>query len=173
MKKLLLALGILVAVAGVASAEDAGGFGLGAGMVKVKDSDSSQLWLTANVRWMLADNLALEPEIGWYRWTAGTGGDDRVDVFNGGGSALIILPVEKIDLFAGVGLGAHMYRASSSGMSSTETHLGYHGLAGIDLHASRGVSLFGAVRYEIISLGSGLDSVKQFKLYGGLRFRSH
>jgi hypothetical protein len=171
MKRLVLALGIFIAVAAVASAEDDGGFGLGVGMVKVKDSDSSQLWLTANVRWMLADNLALEPEIGWFRATGS--GDDHTDVFNGGGSVLLILPAQKVDLFAGVGLGAHMYRDSSAGVTNTNTYLGYHGLAGVDLHASRGISLFGAVRYEIISIGSGLDSLKQFKLYGGLRFRSH
>jgi hypothetical protein len=166
MKRIVLALGIvLVATAATAMADD-GGFGLGAGIV----SDRSQLWLTANVRWMLADNLALEPEIGWYRWTQAGGGDAHTDVFNGGGSALFIIPAEKVNIFAGVGLGAHMYRSSASGTSSTDTHLGYHGLAGIDLQASRGVSLFGAVRYEIIQVGH--DNAGQWKLYGGLRFRS-
>jgi hypothetical protein len=169
MKRLVLALGIFVAVAAVASAEDDGGFGLGVGMVKVKDSDSSQLWLTANVRWMLADNLALEPEIGWYRVSVTASA--HADEFNGGGSALLILPADKVDLFAGVGLGAHMSRLAGAGDSSTETRLGYHGLAGVDLKASRSISLFGAVRYEIIRVDP--DNIKQWKLYGGLRFRSH
>jgi hypothetical protein len=171
MKKLVLALGILaVATAATAMADD-GGFGLGAGIVHVKDADSSQLWLTANLRWMLADNLALEPEIGWYRVTPVAGEDDHTDVFNGGGSLLFIIPSEKASIFAGAGLGAHMFRSSGGGVSSTDTKLGYHGLAGVDLKASRGISLFGAVRYEIIPIDP--ESIKQFKVYGGLRFRSH
>ena len=170
MKRLAFALGMLVVAAGVAAAEDNGGFGLGAGIVSVKDSGTSRLWLTANMRWMLADNLALEPEIGWYRMpvTASVNADE----FNGGGSVLLILPANKVDLFAGLGLGAHMSRLSSSGGSNTETQLGYHGLAGVDLKASRSISLFGAVRYEIVNSNTDVKT-KLWKFYGGLRFRSH
>jgi len=169
MKRLVLALGILVlATAATATAGDAGGFGLGAGIVKVKDVDGSNLWLTANMRTMLAANLALEPEIGWYRESAD---DDHMDAFNGGGSLLFVFPTEKAALFAGAGLGAHMFRYSLGWSSSTETKLGYHGLAGADLYASPSISLFGAIRYEIIKFDS--ENLKQWKLYGGLRFRSH
>lgn len=172
MKKLVLALGILIVATAATAMADDGGFGLGAGVVSVKDSGTSQLWLTANLRLMLADNLALEPEIGWYRASDSAGGDDHVDVFNGGGSALFIIPAQKVDFFAGVGLGAHMYRTAVSGASNTETHLGYHGLAGVDLQASRSISLFGAVRYEIINSNAAVNT-KQWKFYGGLRFRTH
>jgi hypothetical protein len=172
MKKLVLALGILIAATATAAMADDGGFGIGAGIVKVKTEDTSHLWLTANLRLMMAANLALEPEIGWFRETAG---DDHVDVFNGGGSLLFIIPSHQVNVFAGAGLGAHMYRSSVSGSSSSETHLGYHGLAGLDLKASEGVSLFGAVRYEIVDaeVNTAGDKLKQWKVYGGLRFRSH
>lgn len=164
MKRFAIVLGLLIGVTGTAAAADSGGFGLGIGMVKVKDAETSNLWLTANLRTMLADNLALEPEVGWYRDK-----DSKTNVFNGGGSLLLVFPTRKIDVFAGAGLGAHMYRYTG-GVGNT-TKLGYHGLAGVDLLASDSVSLFGAVRYEIVKYDS--VNVKQWKLYGGLRFRSH
>ena len=180
MKRIVLALGVLaVATAATAMADD-GGFGLGAGIVTAKDWGIAPLWVTANYRLMLADNVALEPEIGWYRVTDNFSGGDiidtgdvHMDVFNGGGSLLLIYPLEKVAFFAGAGLGAHLYRFSGgSGSASTQTHVGYHGLAGVDVKASRRISLFGAVRYEIIHADT-IDFVKQWKIYGGVRFRSH
>jgi hypothetical protein len=170
MKRLLLALGI-VTVATLATAADGGGFGLGAGMVKIKDTDDSHLWLTANWRLMLADNLALEPEVGWYRSTPVPGEEEHTNVFNGGGSVLFIVSSDRADVFAGVGLGARVSRSSAGDITSSDTKLGYHGLAGVELKASEGISLFGAVRYEIIPVDPA--SIKQLKIYGGLRFRSH
>ena len=173
MKKLVLALGILIAAtAATATMADDGGFGIGAGIVKVKTEDTSHLWLTANLRLMMAANVALEPEVGWFRETEG---DEHVDVFNGGGSLLFIIPSHQVNVFAGAGLGAHMSRTSIAGGSSSDTHLGYHGLAGLDLKASGAVSLFGAVRYEIVDVevNTAGDKLKQWKFYGGLRFRSH
>jgi Outer membrane protein beta-barrel domain len=164
MKRLAIVLGLLIGVTTTAAAADSGGFGLGIGMVKVKDSDTSNLWLTANLRTMLATNVALEPEVGWYHNSLGD-----FHAFNGGGSLLIVFPTRKVDVFAGAGLGAHMFRYS--GGNGNTTKLGYHGLAGADLLASDGISLFGAVRYEVIKFDS--VNVKQWKLYGGLRFRSH
>jgi hypothetical protein len=171
MKRLVVALGVLVLASAAAAMADDGGFALGAGMVKVKGSDGSHLWLTANARWMLADTLALEPEIGWYRSTPVPGQDDHTNVFNGGGSLLLIFPLEKVSAFMGAGLGAHMYRSSTGGITSSDTKLGYHGLAGVDLKASQRASLFGAVRYEIIPIDP--ETIKLWKLYGGLRFRTH
>jgi len=171
MRKLTFALGLAALVAAATATADDGGFGLGAGMVKVKGSDSSNLWLTANVRWMLSNNLALEPEIGWYRSTPVPGEDDRTNVFNAGGSALFIVPSERANIFAGLGLGAHVYRSSSGDITSSDTKLGYHGLAGLDIKIAERITIFGAVRYEIIPLDPA--SIKQLKVYGGLRFRTH
>jgi hypothetical protein len=164
MKRLAIVLGLLIIASTTAAAADSSGFGLGIGMVKVKDADKSNLWLTCNLRTMLGGYVALEPEVGWYHDSLGD-----VHAFNGGGSLLIVVPTRQVDVFAGAGLGAHMFRYSG-GVGNT-TKLGYHGLAGVDLLASSTVSLFGAVRYEIINSNTDVKT-KQWKLYGGLRFRS-
>jgi hypothetical protein len=173
MKRVALAFGLLVVLStGLAYAEGGGGLGLGAGLVKVKDSTGSNLWLTANLRLKVNRSFALEPEVGWYREKSGvTGSSDKQDVINAGGSALFLIPSEQVELFFGPGLGAHMFRTSISSLTSTETKLGYHGVAGVELKASSSLRLFGAVRYEIIPFDGG--DRKQWKFYAGLRFATN
>jgi hypothetical protein len=142
--------------------------GLGAGVVKIEDVDQSKLWVTGNVRLGLGDRFALEPEVGWY-------GEDEeffgttisVDVINFGGSALILFPLERVDLFLGGGAGGHMFRLSGGGESTSETELGLHALGGLDLPVSDSIKLFGAARYEIIQHED--ENTKQWKFYGGIR----
>jgi hypothetical protein len=172
MKRLATAFVILLAASVTASAGDSGGFGFGAGSVKVKDVEGSHLWLTANLRTMLHDYVALEPEVGWYRESVG---GFSMNVFNTGGSLLLVLPARKFDVFGGAGLGAHIYRYSeewrSIHVAVNTTRLGYHFMGGADLIPTNTISLFGVVRYEIVTFDE--VDVKQWKVYGGLRFRAH
>jgi len=155
---LLVAL-ILLGVPGETRA-DGISFGVGAGVITSDDFDASKLWLTGNLRFNLSDNLVLEPEAGWY-------GETHVNVFNFGGSALILIPTERVELFAGGGVGAHMYQWSGEALDESEAYLGLHVLGGLDLAVSDTWKLFGATRYEIIQADGG--NAKQWKFYGGLR----
>jgi len=174
MKRIIVALGMLAVLMSATAYADGGGVGLGVGILKIKDADDSSLWFTGNFRLNLSPSFVLEPEVGWAREKVeGYYGDYNVDLINFGGSALFIVPAEKIEFFIGGGLGAHMMRVSGDDIDSeSETKLGFHGLAGLDLKASEAISLFGAVRYEIINT-DGDEKQKQWKIYGGLRFRSH
>ncbi|MBN2370285.1 MAG: outer membrane beta-barrel protein [Vicinamibacteria bacterium] len=161
----------LFCVLGAVNAGAEGGLGLGAGIVKFQDCEGcvTPLWLTANLRVKVNRNFAFEPEAGWYRHKEG---DASTNAFNFGGSALIIVPSEQVDLFGGGGAGAHMFRLSYGGSSETTTKFGFHFLGGVDLKVADSMSLFGAIRYEIIDYeGFGFedDTLKQWKFYGGLR----
>jgi opacity protein-like surface antigen len=145
---------LLVATPGL-YAEEGGGFGIGAGIVKFSKMNPT---------------FAIEPEAGWYRESEDLFGTTiKTDAFNFGGSALLIIPSEKVDLWGGAGLGAHMFHVSDGGGSTTK--LGFHFLGGVDLKASDSMALFGAARYEIINTDS-TEKLKQWKFYGGLRFTS-
>lgn len=162
MKRLLIP---VVSIGVLALGAQAAALGLGAGVVQIEDADSSQLWVTANVRLPVGENFALEPEVGWYRES-----EDEVtlDVINLGGNALFVYSAaEQVELWAGGGAGAHTYRVSVGDESESETRLGIHFLGGVDLKLSDSLKLFGAIRYEIIQAD---ESFHQWKLYAGLRF---
>jgi hypothetical protein len=162
-------------VLGAADVGAEGGVGLGAGIVKFQDCEGcvTPLWLTANIRFKVNRNFALEPEGGWYRHTEDALGTEfTTDAFNFGGSALILIPTEQVEVFGGGGAGAHMFRVSGGGVVETETKFGFHFLGGADLKVTDSMNLFGAIRYELIDYkGVGLeeDTLKQWKFYGGIR----
>jgi opacity protein-like surface antigen len=168
----------LLGACGTSAFADGGGFGVGAGIVSRVNCDGCKtpLWLTANLRVKLNRNFALEPEAGWYREKEDIlGVDITQNAFNFGGSALVLIPSEQVEIFAGGGAGAHMFRLSGAGDSTTDTKLGIHFLGGLDLKVSDSMSLFGAIRYEMINvsdetdLGDADDWAKQWKFYGGIR----
>jgi hypothetical protein len=162
-------------VLGAATAGAEGGVGLGAGIVKFQDCDDCvmPLWLTANLRINVNRNFALEPEAGWYRHTEDyLGTEFTTNAFDFGGNALILIPTEQVEFWGGGGAGAHMFRVSGAGEASTETKFGFHFLGGVDLKVSDAMSLFGAIRYELIDykdVGLVEDTLKQWKFYGGIR----
>lgn len=152
-----------------AQADGSVAVGLGAGVVMPEDSDESPLWLTANLRFAVSDNFFLEPEAGWYRESESLlGVEVNMDAINLGGSALFLIPTEKVDVFAGGGAGAHIFNFSGGGSSDSHTELGFHVLGGLDLKVSETLKLFGAARYEIVQFEG--EDLKQWKFYAGVRF---
>ena len=174
----VLAAAAAVALAPSAHAQTSGSLGLGVGVVKPKDIDST-VWFTGTLRLPLSANLALEPEIGYWKKTAEEGAAKAsLEDLHFGGSALLVFPSERVEIFVGGGAGAHRLKGKLGvfgvGIDRTETKLGLHILGGIDIRASDSLTVFGAARWERIRLGDeddGDDDLDTTKFYGGLRFR--
>lgn len=171
-----LALGglALMATAPV-QAQDQGSLSLGLGIVKPEDIDST-LWVTANYRFKLTGNLVLEPEAGIWKKTEGEG-DLEISLrdLNVGANLLYVSQMRKTSLWGGAGLGAHILKGTLAlgglgSESESETKLGVHLLGGLDYGLQDSLDLYGAVRYDLVSL-EGDSNLNQAKFYAGLRYR--
>lgn len=154
---------------------DAQGLGAGAGVVRIEDGGSS-LFLTASMRVKLFGPILLEPEVGyWKKSEAGLGGEVSADDLSVGGNVLVVVPAHPLELFGGIGAGAHFLdrSAGSAGLlaRSEQTKLGLHLMAGLDFVVSDSLNLFGAVRRDTFKDDDVGPVQSQTKIYGGLRFK--
>jgi len=176
------ALAALVTLAsGLAAAQDEGaGLGLGAGAVRPdvgSESLRSTAWFTGNLRLKVSRYVAVEPEAGYWKRTETVAGVElSLEDLNFGGSALIIIPADRVEIWGGAGGGGHRLKgtlAPGLGLSASEsrTKFGWHLLGGIDIKLSDHAAVFGAGRYDRIKGDAAQDErdLDLTKLYGGLR----
>ncbi len=145
--------------------------GVGVGYVKPEDVDGT-FWLVANGRYKFASNLAVEPEIGYWRRSEGVPGLFEVSLsdFSVGGHVLLLLPAaDRLQVFVGGGPGVHFLRGAVGffGLeaSETETKFGVHLLGGVEADVAESLAVFGAGHFDLVS------EANQFKVYGGLRYK--
>jgi hypothetical protein len=144
--------------------------GLGAGYVDPSDVGGTAFF-TGNVRFDVARNVALEPEVGYWKKSESVPGlvDVSIKDLNFGVNVLYQFPTSgSLRFSAGAGLGAHVLKGAVGVLgfseSASETKLGGQLLAGLDLKVSSAVALFANARYDLVS------DFNQFKVYGGVRF---
>lgn len=160
---------LFLVAAGSASAGDVG-IGLGAGYVDPSDVGGT-FWLTGNVRFKVAESVAIEPEVGYWKKSESVPGliDASVKDINVGANVLYLIPSgEKLLISLGGGVGAHFLKGAVGVLgfeeSESETKFGGQLLAGLDFEVAANVALFANVRYDLVS------DFNQFKAYGGIRF---
>lgn len=158
-----------VIIAGRASAGETA-VGLGAGYVDPSDIGGTA-WFTGNVRIKVAESVAVEPEVGYWKKTESIPGllDVSVEDINVGANVLYLVPAgDKVVASLGGGIGAHFLKGAVGALgfeeSDTETKFGGNIQAGLDLKVAENVALFANARYDLVS------DFNQFKVYGGVRF---
>jgi hypothetical protein len=148
--------------------------GVGAGVVKLENDDESSLFLTGNLRLTLVGPLKLEPEVGYWKRTARLGpAEASFEDFSLGANGVVVIPAHPLELFGGLGVGAHFLNRSAgiAGLTrdSDATEVALHLLAGVDFRVSDTLNFFGAVRRD--AFGDDSEARDQTKFYGGLRFK--
>src|SRR5262249_53935489 len=120
--------------------------------------------------------LALEPEVGYWKKTETfLGVESSLEDLSFGGSALIIIPASRIELWGGGGAGGHRIKGKLAGfgtsVSESQTKFGWHFLGGIDLKLSDHAAIFGAGRYDRVKgdATAGEPDLDETKFYAGLR----
>ena len=160
---------VLFALSGAPAAAQS--IGVGAGVVKLENDDQSSLFLTGNLRVRLLGPLMLEPEVGY--WKRSGPGEASFEDFSLGANGVVVLPAHPLEIFGGIGVGAHFLNRSAgiAGLArdSDATEFGLHLLAGLDFRVSDTLNFFGAVRFD--AFGDDSDARDQTKFYGGLRFK--
>ena len=168
-----LAISLAVAVFSCSEAY-AQSIGAGAGIVKLEKEEGSSLYLTANVRFPLLGPLHLEPELGYFKRTEQiAAGELSFEDFSLGANALLVIPGSRIQVFGGVGIGAH-FLDRSAGIAqiirdAQSTDTAFHVLGGLDVSLSGPLVLFGVARKDVF--GDDTDARDQTKFYGGLRLK--
>jgi opacity protein-like surface antigen len=175
MRRWFLVLAVLLIVPTRPAQADGGSLGLGVGVSKT-DPLPDSLFLTGNFRIPLVSYLQLEPEVGYWKKDYTLAGVDlSAEDLSFGGNAILVIPVTRLSIWGGGGVGAHRLKGSLGipgllTISDSETKLGIHLLGGLDISLSPKLSLFGAGRYNIIQTGSGgKDNTHETQFYGGLR----
>lgn len=162
---------VFVAFAAPASAQS---IGAGAGIVKLEQDDESSLFLTGNLRIGLLGPIVLEPEVGYWKRTEPVGtGEATFEDLSLGANGLLVVGGDKLELFGGVGLGAH-FLDRSAGIAgiirdSKSTDVAVHVLGGVDFKLSGALNAFGVVRRDVF--GDASDARDQTKFYAGLRLK--
>jgi len=168
-------LAVVLALATLApAAARAQSIGVGAGIVKLEQDDQSSLFLTGNLRLKILGPIVLEPEVGYWKRTFPTGaGEAKFEDFSVGANGLVVIPGHTVELFGGVGLGAHFLDRSAgiAGLirDSKKTDIAIHLLVGLDVRLSSSVNGFGVARRD--AFGSDSEARDQTKFYGGLRLK--
>lgn len=171
MKRFLLSMLILSALADVAQAQD-NSVGIGVGFVDPEVVDGT-LWFTANAQIKVAHRLVIEPEVGYWSKSEKIPGlvEASIKDLNAGVNVLYVPTTTGSLLFGiGAGLGAHFLKGEVGVLdvfseSETETKFGVHLLGSLGYKVTEGFSVFGNVRYDLVS------DINQLKLYAGVRFK--
>lgn len=133
--------------------------GLGAGFVNAASSIGSAPWFTANVRFAVAKNVAVEPEVGF--WSKSESYLGLADVsfrdINVGATALYLVPSnDKLHFVVGAGIGAHMVKGAVGILgfeaSDTSTEFGPHVLGGLEYQVADAVRVFANARYVLAAV---------------------
>jgi len=161
---------LLVAAFPASAAAGETGIGIGAGYVDPSDVGGTA-WFTGNVRFKVAEAVAIEPEVGYWKKSESVPGlvDVSVKDLNVGANVLYLVKAGKdVTVSLGGGAGAHFLKGAVGVLgfeeSDTETKFGAQILAGLDFKIATNVALFADVRYDFVS------DLNQFKAYGGIRF---
>jgi hypothetical protein len=177
MKRVLARLLILTAFVLLARSSGAEGPSIAAGIGTVTPTNvNSTLWVTGSVRFPIGRFFAIEPEVGyWSKSEEVFNVQTSLNDLNFGATALIVIPIDRIKIFFGAGGCVHHIqgRVGVTGLGSASdstTKGGYQVLGGIDLRVGQSLSLFGAARYDGVTLDNG-QKFDQTKFYGGLRLR--
>jgi hypothetical protein len=174
-RRLALALGGVLLLAGVPG--EAGDVWLGAGVGEVKpEGVKATLAWSGELRFGLSKHFALQPDIGyWKRKETVAGISVSGSDFSFGATALFLLPLRPVRIFVGAGPSIHHLSGdvASYGValaSDSLTRVGITTLAGLDIEVSRSVAFFFAARYDWVSLAtSNPDNINQRTWYGGFR----
>jgi len=127
-------------------------------------------WFTVNARWTLNEKLMLEPEAGY--WTKTTelipGIETTMKDRSLGMNLVHPIHRKRVGFFVGAGLGVHLLESSADVQGTPtegdrELKEALHLFGGLE-YDLRGLTLFGAVRFDIIA------DANQSKIYGGVRF---
>jgi opacity protein-like surface antigen len=170
----LVGLGLLAG-----ASADAGDIWLGAGIGQVKpEGVNATVAFRGELRLGLGKHFALQPDLGyWKRSETVSGISVSASDFSFGATALLVLPVRPLRIYAGAGPSVHHISGdvASYGFSVASdslTRVGLTALGGLDLEISRSAAFFLAARYDWVSLEtSAPDSINQRTLYGGFRLR--
>jgi hypothetical protein len=147
--------------------------GIGLGFVKPSNVDGT-VWFTANMHFKVAENVVVEPELGYWKKSMSFPPilDVSISDFDAGANLLYVAPPSKsssIRLSAGAGLGVHFLSGQAGVLgfttSDSSTKLGAHLLAGATFGRSKSLRFFANARYDIVS------DLSQFKHSGGVRFK--
>jgi opacity protein-like surface antigen len=151
--------------------------GLGIGQVKPEGVNAT-IAFSGELRLGLGKHFALQPDIGyWKRSETVSGISVSASDFSFGATALLLLPLRPVRIYAGAGPSIHHISGdvASYGFSVASdslTRVGITALGGLDLEISRSVAFFVAARYDWVTLEtSNPDSINQRALYGGFRLR--
>lgn len=155
-------------------------FFAGAGYAKPADLEGGTAFFTGGFRINLSETIALEPEFGYWKKSAGlqdsagVGLDDAMVGLN----VVVGSRKERLGVYCGAGPSLHMSKLSAAvlDVSASETSMEFGGQAfvGADFKVSKPVWLFLSARYEAVAQHSWGDgalkaSVSGLKGYGGLR----
>jgi opacity protein-like surface antigen len=161
--------------------ESAWSLGLGAGIVQ-PDIQSETYW-SANLRRQLGPRTErgdatapnsglkafLEGEVGYWKGEAATTKDKDLLV---GLNLIGAVPTKVVDLYLGVGFGAHFvdetFTVGSQVVDQSETRFGGNAQFGVEVKATEHVGVFGNGRLDFLS---GSNRNRQYnKIWGGIRF---
>jgi opacity protein-like surface antigen len=151
--------------------------GLGVGQVK-PEGVKATVSFSGELRLGLGTHFALQPDIGYWKRTETVSGISvSASDFSFGATALVILPLRPVRIYAGAGPSVHHVSGdvASYGFSVASdslTRVGIAALGGLDIEISHSVAFFVAARYDWVTLDtSDPDSINQSRLYGGFRLR--
>lgn len=144
---------------------------IGAGYVDPADVGGTA-WFTGNVRFKVADSIAIEPEVGYWKKSESVPGliDVSIKDLNVGANVVYLAPVgSSVVVSLGGGVGAHFLKGAVGVLgfeeSESETKFGGQVFGGVDFKVTGSIALFTNVRYDLVS------DFNQFKVYGGIRFK--
>lgn len=92
--------------------------------------------------------FAFDVGLGYYSVSAKNGSGAKTSVLDFTVSALGILPISSVDLFAGIGGGVYSATLKAAGTDATSEAFGYQLLAGADINITRSIALGGEVKYS-------------------------
>jgi hypothetical protein len=146
--------------------------GLGVGFVDPEAVDGT-LWFTGNVNIKVANQLVVQPELGYWSKTEKIPAlvEASVKDFNVGANLLFVpVTTSALDVGIGAGVGAHFLKgevgvADVFSESESETKFGVHLLGTVGYKVTGGFQVFAALRFDLVS------DINQFKVYGGVRFK--
>ena len=152
--------------------------GIGLGYVRAKTVDPTIVF-AGDFRFFLARNVALAPEVGyWKKSSRAVGIAASVKDLQFGLNVLgVVRPYRTVELFAGAGGGVHQVggdlAVGSIQASETITKGGVDVTAGIVFEVADDVGFFLAGRYDwVLGLtGGSARRLDQYKVYGGFRLR--
>ncbi len=177
LRRAALALSASVLLAG--GPAEAGDIWLGVGVGQVKPEDvKATVAFSGELRLELGKHFALQPDVGYWKKTESISGvSGSLSDFSFGATALVLLPLRPVRIYAGAGPSVHHISGdvASYGFtlaSDSVTRVGITSLAGLDIEISRSVAFFFAARYDWVTLEtSDPDNTDQRTLYGGFRLR--